>query len=134
VNALRSGKSVVVYSAEGPDDPSVLDFEATSQNAGLSRQEAARRVGSALAAVMAQMLDEVNVPRVVVAGGDSSGEVASVLGIVALSVAGGLVPGAPICRAWSENPQRDGLEIVLKGGQMGGDSLFGDAKEGLLRL
>jgi uncharacterized protein YgbK (DUF1537 family) len=76
------------------------------------------------------LLERVPLSRVVVAGGDSSGEVASTLGIDALSVAAGLAPGAPLCRAWSKSAQRDGLEIVLKGGQIGGASFFGLVKEG----
>ena len=38
----------------------------------------------------------------------------------------GIAPGAPLCRAWSQRPDRDGLEIVLKGGQMGAPGFFGD--------
>ena len=63
--------------------------------------------------------------RIVVAGGDSSGAVAGALDIAALSVEAGLAPGGPLCRAWSEQPQRDGLQIVLKGGQIGGADFFG---------
>ncbi|MBN3728963.1 four-carbon acid sugar kinase family protein, partial [Burkholderia sp. Ac-20379] len=44
----------------------------------------------------------------------------------------GMAPGAPLCRAWSDNPARDGLEIVLKGGQMGAASFFGSVREGTL--
>jgi hypothetical protein len=53
--------------------------------------------------------------RIAIAGGDSSGEVASALDIAALSVCAGLAPGAPLCRAWSDIRRRDGLELVLKG-------------------
>jgi hypothetical protein len=35
-----------------------------------------------------------------------------------------------LCRAWSKSAQRDGLEIVLKGGQIGGASFFGSVKAG----
>ena len=42
----------------------------------------------------------------------------------------GLAPGAPLCRAWSDDPKRDGLEIVLKGGQVGGASFYGDVRAG----
>jgi uncharacterized protein YgbK (DUF1537 family) len=76
------------------------------------------------------LLDQAEVRRAVVAGGDSSGEVASALGIAALTVSAGLAPGAPLCRAWSPLPRRDGLEIVLKGGQMGGPDFFGLARDG----
>ncbi|MGF6413606.1 3-oxo-isoapionate kinase OiaK [Paraburkholderia sp. MM5482-R1] len=124
-DAIRHGKSVIVHSAEGPDDPAVQGFDSIARDAGQTRHEAARNVGGALAEVMCQLLDRVALPRVVVAGGDSSGEVASTLGIDALSVAAGLAPGAPLCRAWSSSARRDGLEIVLKGGQIGGADFFG---------
>ncbi|WP_225879000.1 3-oxo-isoapionate kinase OiaK [Zeimonas arvi] len=127
VDALRGGASAIVFSAEGPDDPAVTGFDAVAASAGLSRGEAARRVGECLAAVMRGILAETRLQRIVVAGGDSSGEVASALGIDALTAQAAIVPGAPLCRAWSADPARDGLEIVLKGGQIGGDDFFGKA-------
>ena len=130
--ALRAGQSALVFSAEGPEDQAVLGFAEIARAAGLARQEAARRVGSVLAEVMRQLLDRVELDRVVVAGGDSAGDVAGALGIDALTVVAGLTPGAPLCRAWSTDPRRDGLEIVLKGGQMGEASFFGLAREGTL--
>jgi uncharacterized protein YgbK (DUF1537 family) len=128
--AHRIGASAIVYSAEGPDDPTVIGFDAIATTAGLSRSDAARRVGMALAEVMRRLLDRVELRRVVVAGGDSSGEVASALGISALRVVAGMTPGAPLCKATSDTPQRDGLEIVLKGGQMGGADFFGAVLQG----
>ena len=120
-DALRGGRSPLVFSAEGPDDPAVQSFDTAT--AGL--------IGDALAEVMRRLLDRTPaLRRVVVAGGDSSGAVAGALGIAALSIAGGLAPGAPLCRAWSAQPERDGLEIVLKGGQMGGADFFGQALQG----
>jgi uncharacterized protein YgbK (DUF1537 family) len=130
--ALTRGISVIVHSAEGPDDPAVTGFDAIASAAGFARHDAARKVGRALAEVMRRLLDSVELTRVVVAGGDSSGEVASVLGIDALSVMAGLVPGAPLCRAWSAEPRRDGLQIVLKGGQIGDATFFGMVREGRL--
>jgi uncharacterized protein YgbK (DUF1537 family) len=130
VQALARGRSALVFSAEGPDDPDVIGFDALARAAGLSRFEAARRVGEALADVMRLLLERVRLPRVVVAGGDSSGEVASALGIAALSVAAGLAAGAPLCRVWADDSLRDGLEIVLKGGQIGGEGFFGAVREG----
>jgi uncharacterized protein YgbK (DUF1537 family) len=128
--AIRDGRSALVFSAEGPNDPHVIEFDAIAARAGLGRADAARRIGTTLAQVMRQLLDRVDLRRVVVAGGDSSGEVASALGIQALSVAAAMAPGAPLCRAWSDKARRDGLEIVLKGGQIGGLSFFGDVLAG----
>jgi 3-oxoisoapionate kinase len=79
---------------------------------------------------MRRLLDRTELKRIVFAGGDSSGEVASALGINALSVSAGMAPGAPLCRAWSNNARRDGLEIVLKGGQIGTPSFFGSVLRG----
>lgn len=131
--ALADGVSALVYTAAGPDDPAVQAFDATASAAGFSRGEAAQRTGEALALVMRRLLDQApGLRRIAVAGGDSSGEVAASLGIEALTVAAALTPGAPLCRAWSTDARRDGLEIVLKGGQMGGEDFFSVVRDGLL--
>lgn len=129
-DALATGRSVIVFSAEGPEDPAVTGFAIIAANAGIDRSTAARSVGTALASVMRQLLDSTRLQRVVVAGGDSSGEVASALGIRALTVQAAMAPGAPLCRVCSDVPGRDGLEIVLKGGQMGSASFFGAVRDG----
>lgn len=131
--ALAGGASPLVYTASGPDDPAVRAFDATAAAAGLARSEAARRTGEALAQVMRRLLDQTpGLRRIAVAGGDSSGEVAASLGIEALTVTAALAPGAPLCRAWSSDARRDGLEIVLKGGQMGGEDFFPVVRDGAL--
>ncbi|WP_407528871.1 3-oxo-isoapionate kinase OiaK [Methylobacterium oryzisoli] len=123
-DAIRDGLSPIVFSAEGPDDPAVTGFDALAARAGLSRSDAARRVGAALAEVMRRIIAGTAVRRVAVAGGDSSGDVMGALGVRALEVAAGLCPGAPLCRASADDPAYDGLEIVLKGGQMGDADFF----------
>ena len=79
-----------------------------------------------------QRRDTQGKPRVglAIAGGDSSGAVASALDIAALTVAAQLVPGAPLCRVWSDAPGMDGMEVVLKGGQMGQADFFGRVLHG----
>ena len=131
IDALASGRSPLVFSAEGPDDPAVRGFEASAASAGLSRADAADKVGRALAEVMRRLLDrQPALRRFVVAGGDSSGAVAGALDIAALELLAGLAPGAPLCRAASALPARDGLELVLKGGQMGRPAFFGQVLQG----
>jgi 3-oxoisoapionate kinase len=125
VKALRAGRSPLIYSAAGPDDDAVRRFDEHAAHASLTRDEAARRVGDTLAAVLPRLLDAVPLQRVAVAGGDSAGAVAQALSIDTLTVAAPLVPGAPLCRAGSRIAARDGLEIVLKGGQMGAPDFFG---------
>jgi len=46
------------------------------------------------------------------------------LGISALECQAVLDPGAPLCRAYADDPSLDGLELVLKGGQVGSVDFF----------
>ncbi len=130
IAALALAKSPIVFSAEGPDDLAVINFDALASHAALDRTQAAKRIGFALAEIMRRILDGSNVKRIVVAGGDSSGAVGSHLGIHALTLSAGLAPGVPLCRAWSDDPARDGLEIALKGGQLGGVNFYGHVRAG----
>lgn len=131
VDALAHGVSPIIFSAEGPDNDSMECFDRIAASSSLSRQDAARGIGKALSQVMRRVLDRAKPGRVVVAGGDSSGEIVNALGIQALTVTARLAPGAPLCRSWSHDPGRSGLELVLKGGQMGGDDFFGLALAGV---
>ncbi|HEU0122625.1 MAG TPA: four-carbon acid sugar kinase family protein [Bryobacteraceae bacterium] len=112
--ALRNGESVVLYSASGPD----------SQRFDIDRHELAERSGRLLTA----LLDRVPVRRVVVAGGDTSSAAGALLDIDALTFVAPVAPGAPLCRAWSSNPRRHGLEIIFKGGQCGSPAFFSQVK------
>jgi uncharacterized protein YgbK (DUF1537 family) len=62
--------------------------------------------------------------RLIVAGGDTSSLAIKSLDIWGLSYRAALVPGAPLCRAHSDDPKLDGLELALKGGQMGPTGFF----------
>ncbi len=66
--------------------------------------------------------------RVVIAGGDTSSYAAREIGLEALEVQAEIAPGAPLCRGHSRDARIDGLEIALKGGQMGKADYFGQAR------
>lgn len=104
--ALAAGRSVVVYSALGPVDAPPLG------------ESLGRRLGRTLR----ELLDRSGVRRAVIAGGDTSSYAARELGIRALTYAAPIAPGAPLCRA------DNGLELVLKGGQVGGPEFFERAR------
>lgn len=74
--------------------------------------------------ILDRVLNESGVRRVVIAGGDTSSHAGQQLGIDALTFIAHLAPGAPLCKAWSRSPHRQGLEIVFKGGQCGQDDFF----------
>ncbi|QJU54997.1 four-carbon acid sugar kinase family protein [Herbiconiux sp. KACC 21604] len=76
-------------------------------------------LAAALGAVTAEVVRLTAVPRLVVAGGDTSGYVAKALGIEALRLVRRLAPGAPLCRAVSSDPRLNDLELCLKAGQIG---------------
>lgn len=87
---------------------------------GVSALALARACGTLLRAV----LDSVPLKRVGVAGGDTSSYALSALDAWALAYAGALSHGVPLTRIRSDAPGMDGLEIMLKGGQMGPPDLF----------
>jgi uncharacterized protein YgbK (DUF1537 family) len=62
--------------------------------------------------------------RVVVCGGDTSSRVVALLGIHSVSLAAVLEGNVVLLRAHSDDPDIDGIELLLKGGQVGADDLF----------
>jgi 3-oxoisoapionate kinase len=85
------------------------------------------QVAVATGKLLDAVLLEAQVARIVVAGGDTSSRAVASLDIWGLSYSAPMVPGAPLCRIHSDDARLDGLDIVLKGGQMGTVSFFADA-------
>jgi len=81
----------------------------------------------ALAKLLGVSFSEGGVTRAAVSGGDTSGFAMRVLGAYALEA---IAPGAPLCRVFSTDPKVDGIEIALKGGQMGKSDFFGSVRAG----
>lgn len=126
--ALSRGADVLITTAEGPDDPATASFRAAVETSGLALDAVNDCVGAGLGRVLDQILEAAKLPRVVVSGGDTSGRAAGELGIDALTAIAPLAPGSPLCRAYAERQDRDGLEITLKGGQVGQPDFFIAAK------
>ena len=80
--------------------------------------------------MLRQIIIETGVRRVVLAGGDTSSHAVSQLGLYALTWSATTQPGAPLCRTHSDSPELDGLELVLKGGQVGTEDFFEQVREG----
>jgi len=75
-------------------------------------------------------LHEDPLERLLLSGGDTSSQIMKTLAPDALLVAARLSPGAPLCRLVSDEPSLDGLEVALKGGQMGDPQFFETARRG----
>jgi uncharacterized protein YgbK (DUF1537 family) len=122
--ALIRGQDVVVYTASSPDDPGIKELEGFCGSNGISLAAAQEALGDALGCIAASLIEKHGLRRLIVAGGDTSGRVLARLPIEALEAVAPLAPGSPICRAHSDVPAYDGLELALKGGQVGGPDLF----------
>lgn len=128
--SLDEGRSVVLYSARGPDDPDIGALRRTLAELGLRPEDSSRLLGAELGELARKLAIEAGLGRILVAGGDTSGYVARALGIYALECRQTLAPGVPLCRTYSEDEALDGLELVLKGGQVGGERFFQRVKRG----
>lgn len=129
LQSLSSGSSVVIYAASGPDDPSIRATRHLMATAsGVHSGNTAKILGAALGRMARELIALSGIGRVVIAGGDTSSYATQELGLYGLEMLGELAAGAPLCRAYSDEPRFDGLEIALKGGQMGGADYFGRAR------
>lgn len=126
LEAIAQGRDPLVYTAEGPDDPAVEAFKtAAAQNLA----EANQQTGEALGRILHETLMQSGVRRAVVSGGDTSGHATRQLGIYALTALAPTIPGAALFQAHAEGPM-DGLQLALKGGQMGSHDYFGWIRNG----
>ncbi len=105
----------------------VLASTANSAEASLVE---GRPTARACGVLLAQILAAAPVKRLGIAGGDTSSHAVQALDAWGLSYQAQLAPGVALCRLHSDDPQLDGLEIMLKGGQMGDESLFEDLLAG----
>lgn len=114
--ALTGGGRCVIHSAEGP--------------LGDAAPAAGDLLGAALGRVARAVIERQRLRRILFAGGDTSSHGVAELGIDALTWAAPMEPGAPLVRAHASSTAIDGLELVLKGGQMGGEGFFETVRRG----
>ena len=134
VSALASGASVVMHTARGPSDPRVARLIQGLQVRGCSleqaRHQSGRLVSERLGIVVDAIVRRHRLRRLVLSGGDTSSRITQALGPDALEIRARLAPGAPLCAALSSAPHLSGLELALKGGQMGAPDYFVRALRG----
>jgi 3-oxoisoapionate kinase len=111
VQALARGRNVLACTRDPATAPAATTLDA---------QALARAGGDLLAAVLAR----VPLRRIGVAGGDTSSHGVQALDAWGLSYLADLGAGASLCRVHSDVAALDGMEIMLKGGQMGTEDVF----------
>src|SRR6056297_396305 len=128
---LSDGYDVLATTARGPDDPSLVRVAEAIEKTGASAGDVNDRLGTALGQLVLAIREQTGLPRVAIGGGDTSGHALTALGAEALSAVAPLAPGAPMCRLHTRaDATIDGLEVTLKGGQMGAPDFFLQAKGG----
>jgi uncharacterized protein YgbK (DUF1537 family) len=109
---LAEGVSTVLYTALGP-------HVAASTSSVPSND-----LGSSLGVLLKRIVEQTGQRRVVLCGGDTSSHAVQQLGCYALTALRTTQTGAPLCRLHTDDSALDGLEIVLKGGQVGSRDFF----------
>lgn len=85
---------------------------------------ASQRLAQACGELLRRLLQAYPLARVGVAGGDTSSYALKALDIWGLSYLGNVSAGVALCRAHADAIHLDGIELMLKGGQMGTADLF----------
>ena len=85
---------------------------------------ASQRLAQACGELLRRLLQAYPLARVGVAGGDTSSYALKALDIWGLSYLGNVSAGVALCRAHADAIHLDGIELMLKGGQMGTANLF----------
>ena len=135
--ALGEGEDPIVLTATGPDDPAVTALRSAVETSGADLAAVNDRIGAGLGEILDRLLTTAGLSRAVISGGDTSGHATLRLKVYALTAIAPLAPGAPLCRAYADIPAGDrgrtaheGLELALKGGQVGNADFFVAAKRG----
>jgi uncharacterized protein YgbK (DUF1537 family) len=129
LETLSAGRDPLLITADGPDDPAILTLKTLAAANGTPMEDINDRIGTGLGCALDRILQSARLERAVIAGGDTSGHAARAMGIYALTATAPLAPGAPLCRASSDN-EHAAIEIALKGGQVGDADLFCIARDG----
>ncbi|MDX1991205.1 MAG: four-carbon acid sugar kinase family protein [bacterium] len=124
LQALSSGRNVLLYSTIGSTDPAIQTTNERMAALGFDPKQIGSRLGAQQGILLRELLEKTGLRRACVAGGDTCGHATHQLGVYALEYMMPIAPGSPLCRARSHNPAFDGLEISLKAGQVGKPDYF----------
>ncbi len=121
---VKSGENVLLYTAAGQKDNSIALAREHFKAKGIALSDTGEVIGRYLGRVAKEVVDRSAIRRIVVAGGDTSGFVTKELGVYGLEMICPISPGAPLCKGYTYQPNPYGLELALKGGQMGEKDYF----------
>lgn len=105
--ALAEGRHTVVYTARGASSDAAPG--------DLSRRLGVLGLGAVRDGLTRRLL---------IAGGDTSGDIVGMAGVTAIDIVTSIDVAGLVCRTFGGTAGLDGAEVVLKGGQVGGDDFF----------
>ena len=125
LDSLARGESVILNTALGPS---------ADRGGDIDRIPGSRhRLGRTLGTILRRLVEAQQLTRAVIAGGDTSSHALRELHVQALTTLLPLpqTPGSPLCTAHGTYAATNGLQIALKGGQVGSDGYFAQIRDGL---
>lgn len=125
LDSLKRGESAILNTALGPS---------ADRGGDIDRIPGSRhRLGRLLGTILRRLVEEQQLTRAVIAGGDTSSHALRELHVQALTTLLPLpqTPGSPLCTAHGTYSATNGLQIALKGGQVGSDGYFSQIRDGL---
>ncbi len=125
VGTLRSGTDALLHTSNS--EAGIAAVRAEGARRGLSPTDVSRGVSDALAEIVAQVIAQTGLNRLLVAGGETSNAVSQRLGISGLRIWKEIQPGLPSCLSLTDPP----LLLVLKSGSFGSPEFFEQALEHL---
>ncbi|WP_345815818.1 four-carbon acid sugar kinase family protein [Paraburkholderia sp. PREW-6R] len=122
-DALRDGRHVLAFTTRR-----TAQAQEGNWNSG-----ALARLAKVCATLLQRVLAAVKLERIGIAGGDTSSFAVRGLDAWGLSYLAPLSAGVTVCRLHADRADLDGMEIMLKGGQMGDAELFEQLLDGYPR-
>ena len=119
------GRSVILFTALGPGADRGAEIDADP--------DARHRLGRGLGRILRQIVVKAGLKRAVIAGGDTSSHALGQLGVDALTVrpsAAAVTGVAAMRRPFAFQRRSTGLQIAMKGGQIGLDDYFCVIRDG----
>ncbi len=120
---LGTGRSPLIHTALGSASDAGHELNTIP--------DARQKIGERLGQILRQLLEKTNIRRAIIAGGDSSSHAVLQLDVHALTLRRPIreTPGSPMCMTHSSNAELNGIELALKGGQLGSDTYFADLRD-----
>lgn len=119
--ALRPGAAVEAEAAAllGQGKPVLLHLDPQTDYA-----MPPERLAALSSALLARVVARQPVGWLGIAGGDTSSRICAALDMSAIDYLAPIAPGVGLCRAVHRHAAMNGMRLMLKGGQMGDDTLF----------